>query len=54
MIYFFCDEIAMPYDLRRAHRANDAAVMRAYGFDMQLSESECVKLLLERYKKLAE
>ena len=48
------DEIAMPYDLRQAHRANDAAVMRAYGFEVSLSESECVKRLLERYKKLAE
>ena len=37
------DEIAMPYDLRQAHRANDAAVMRAYGFEVSLSESECVK-----------
>ncbi|MDO5297771.1 MAG: hypothetical protein Q4F00_14270 [bacterium] len=46
------DEIAMPYDLRQAHRANDAAVMRAYGFEVSLSESECVKRLLERYKKL--
>ncbi len=46
------DEIVMPYALRQAHRANDAAVMEAYGFEITLSESECVRRLLALYKKL--
>jgi len=32
----------MPANLRKAHRANDAAVMSAYGFDAKMSEAEIV------------
>ncbi len=46
------DEVTMPIDLRRAHQANDRAVMRAYGFPTTLSESDCVARLFERYEKI--
>ncbi len=46
------DEVTMPIVLRRAHQANDRAVMRAYGFPTTLSESDCVARLFERYEKI--
>ena len=47
------DEIAMPPELRKAHQANDKAVMQAYGFWGKLnSESECVAELMKMYQKL--
>ncbi len=39
-------------ELLKAHRANDAAVMEAYGFDKNLDESQIVTLLLQCYQKL--
>ena len=39
-------------DLRKAHRENDAAVMKAYGFDTKLSESEIVAELFKLYEAL--
>ena len=48
------DEIAMPPELRKAHQANDKAVMQAYGFWGKLNtESECVAELMKMYQKLA-
>ena len=46
------DEVTMPIVLRRAHQANDRAVMRAYGFPTSLSESDCVARLFERYEEI--
>ncbi len=46
------DEVTMPVDLRRAHQANDRAVMRAYGFPTSLSESDCVAALFEMYQQM--
>ena len=47
------DDVAMPPELRKAHRANDRAVMEAYGFWGKLnSESECVAELMKLYQKL--
>lgn len=48
------DEVLMPKELREAHRANDRAVMRAYGFSLKMSESECVAELMKMYQKLIE
>lgn len=49
------DELTMPADLRKAHQANDRAVMEAYGFWGKLnSESECVAELMKMYQKLVE
>ncbi len=48
------DETLMPIDLRKAHEANDKAVMQAYGFKANASESEIVAELFKMYEKLAE
>lgn len=46
------DEVTMPIELRRAHQANDRAVMAAYGFPTTMTESDCVARLLEMYQQL--
>ena len=46
------DEVAMPTELRKAHRENDKAVMAAYGFDPKMSEGEIVSELFRLYEKL--
>lgn len=47
------DEIAMPPELRKAHQANDRAVMQAYGFDVKtMTESTCVAELMRIYQTL--
>ena len=48
------DELTMPPELRKAHQANDKAVMAAYGFSIKMTESECVAELFKLYEKLAE
>ena len=46
------DETTMPPELRKAHQANDKAVMQAYGFSIKMTESECVAELMKMYRKL--
>ncbi|MDE6833121.1 MAG: class I SAM-dependent DNA methyltransferase [Ruminococcus sp.] len=46
------DELTMPPELRKAHQANDIAVMTAYGFNIKMTESECVAELMKMYQKL--
>ena len=53
------DELTMPVELRRAHQANDKAVMEAYGMTKivdgkktWLTESETVARLFEMYEEL--
>lgn len=47
------DENTMPRELREAHRRNDRAVMRAYGFDTKtMTESSCVAELMQMYQQL--
>ena len=41
-------------ELEKAHRENDRAVMQAYGFPQDLSESEMVARLFELYEKLTQ
>lgn len=52
------DEVTMPPELRKAHQANDRAVMDAYGFtkgtEARTSESACVAELMKLYQKLTE
>ena len=48
------DELTMPIELRKAHQANDRAVMEAYGFSLKLTEQECVAELMKLYQKLTE
>ncbi len=42
------DDVLMPKDLRDAHRKNDAAVLAAYNFPADFSESEIVSNLMQR------
>ena len=42
----------MPPDLRKAHRANDRAVMEAYGFSAKMSEAEIVAELFKMYENM--
>lgn len=47
------DELTMPVELRKAHQANDKAVMQAYGFNYKtMTESECVAELMKLYQEL--
>lgn len=47
------DELTMPPELRKAHQANDRAVMQAYGFDVKTTtESTCVAELMKMYQNL--
>lgn len=50
------DELTMPPELRKAHQANDKAVMEAYGIKKgdaaYSSESACVALLMKLYQEL--
>lgn len=53
------DELTMPVELRRAHQANDKAVMEAYGLTKivdgkktWLTESETVARLFEMYEEI--
>ena len=47
------DEVTMPPELRKAHQANDRAVMQAYGFDVKtMTESSCVAELMRMYQEL--
>lgn len=46
------DETLMPPELRKAHCANDAAVLEAYGFPKDATESEIVARLFKMYQEL--
>ena len=47
------DDSVMPFELLKAHRANDRAVMEAYGFDVKtMTEATCVAELMKMYQKL--
>ena len=46
------DNDAMPIELRKAHEANDKAVMDAYGYGAKMTENKIIVDLLERYKQL--
>lgn len=48
------DPLTMPPALRKAHIANDAAVMQAYGFSTKMSEADCVAELMKMYQKAIE
>ncbi len=46
------DETTMPDELRKAHRANDLAVMKLYGYKSDMKEPDIVADLFRRYEKL--
>ena len=43
--------LTMPLELRKAHQQNDAAVMKAYGFSKDMTESEIVAELMKLYQQ---
>ncbi|MCD7873114.1 MAG: N-6 DNA methylase [Clostridiales bacterium] len=46
------DPLTMPSELLKAHKANDKAVMQAYGFKPSMSESDIVSELMKMYQNL--
>lgn len=46
------DPLTMPIELRKAHTANDIAVMKAYEFSTKMTEADCVAKLMEMYQLL--
>jgi len=46
------DETAMPPELRKAHQANDKAVMKLYGYKTDMPEPAIVADLMKRYQEL--
>ncbi|MBP5709374.1 MAG: methylase [Bacteroidales bacterium] len=48
------DDVIMPIELRKAHQANDKAVMQAYGFSTKMTENEIVPALFKIYQELVE
>ena len=50
------DEVTMPPELRKAHQANDVAVMKAYGLSTKgdVTEAGCVAFLFEKYREITE
>ncbi len=46
------DPLTMPPELRKAHQANDVAVLDAYGFSPRMTEGEIVAKLFEMYAEL--
>jgi hypothetical protein len=46
------DPLTMPIELHKAHEANDKTVMKAYGFSLDLEESDIVAELMKMYQKL--
>ncbi|MBR6901266.1 MAG: hypothetical protein IKN30_04300 [Synergistaceae bacterium] len=47
------DPLTMPEELLKAHKANDATVCEAYGFDKNISEEEIVSALMSLYEKFS-
>lgn len=49
------DPLTMPVELKKAHKANDKAVIAAYGWDKDITEEKIVANLMYMYaKKIAE
>lgn len=48
------DPLTMPIELREAHKANDKAVLKAYGLKSSATESEIVQHLFKMYEELAQ
>ena len=46
------DPLTMPIELRKAHKANDKAVLKAYGLKSSATEQEIVQRLFKMYEEL--
>ena len=51
-LYDLYDPVTMPIELRKAHKANDEAVLEAYGLPKNSSETEIVSHLMNLYLEL--
>ena len=48
-----CDPLTVPPELRKAHTANDRAVMQAYGMPIKdTDEAACVAWLMRMYQEM--
>ena len=48
-----CDPLTVPSELRKAHTANDRAVMQAYGMPIKdTDEAACVAWLMRMYQEM--
>ena len=54
MYDMYSGKYVSPIELKKAHEANDKAVMKAYGFSQDMTESQIVAALMQMYKKLTE
>ena len=45
--------LTIPIELRKAHTANDKAVMAAYGFYVKMTETDCAAVLMRMYQVLS-
>ena len=48
------DSALMPAELRKAHAANDRAVMKAYGFQKDMTEIEIISELFRMYEEMTQ
>ncbi len=48
------EPLTMPPELLAAHKENDAAVMKAYGFKSDITDTEIMEELMKMYQKLAQ
>ena len=48
------NDVTMPRELRKAHQANDKAVMQAYGFNGNMTEQQLVSELMKMYMDFVE
>lgn len=51
---YLYDDLLMPEALRKAHHVNDVAVLKAYGFPKDATESDIVARLFKMYQKLSQ
>lgn len=46
------NDMLMPPELKKAHEENDVAVMKAYGLKENITESDCVAFLMNKYQEM--
>ena len=46
------NDMLMPPELKKAHEENDKAVMKAYGLKENVTESDCVAFLINKYQEM--
>lgn len=46
------NDMLMPSELKKAHEENDKAVMKAYGLKENVTESDCVAFLINKYQEM--